>query len=327
VKRFQKVLIAFFTFIGGLYFFLEFLLPEEINGFKFGAYHEQILKGIQVIGIMAIGLGILSIVRIHSKIILSQRKGWINSVALLLGFILMLFFQGMSFSEERISAATRKKLETDKKFLSLIFTEKETKPISPRLAALNSDLHQIEESLVKQFGENPERQAAFLAVHTKIAELSVTPSEETKAATISSFQPLQEKVALDVEKGLEATPAKRATELFNKGLFVPLGSAMFALLAFYIANAAYRSFRIRSKESFLLMAAAVIVMLGQIPQGPMYISESLPAIRLWLLKNISTPAFRAIFFGSQIAALAMALRIWFSLERSPLTQEERGSNE
>jgi len=63
-------------------------------------------------------------------------------------------------------------------------------------------------------------------------------------------------------------------------------------------------------------------MLGQIPQGPMYISEDLPYFRLWLLKNISTPAFRAIFFGSSIAGLAMAIRIWFSLERGPLDESE-----
>src|SRR5262249_28906565 len=99
-------------------------------------------------------------------------------------------------------------------------------------------------------------------------------------------------------------------------------SAMFALLAFYIASAAYRSFRVKSIEAFIMMLTAIVVMLGQIPFGPLYISPHLPAIRLWLLEDVSTPAFRAIYFGAAVAGLSMAVRMWLSLERSPLAPEE-----
>ena len=102
---------------------------------------------------------------------------------------------------------------------------------------------------------------------------------------------------------------------------VPLGSAMFSLLAFYIVTAAYRSLRIRSLEALVMMIPALIVMLGQIPHGPLYVSESLPDIRRWLLENLNTAAFRAIFFGSAIAGLAMAIRMWLSLEKSPLSSD------
>lgn len=70
-----------------------------------------------------------------------------------------------------------------------------------------------------------------------------------------------------------------------------------------------------------MMTAALIVMLGQIPHGPMLISPQLVPLRLWLLEQLSTPAFRAIYFGSAIAGLAMAVRMWLSLERSPLDSE------
>ena len=75
------------------------------------------------------------------------------------------------------------------------------------------------------------------------------------------------------------------------------------------------------------MLAALIVILGQIPQGAAYISEDLPGIRKWLLDNISTPAFRAISFGAAIAGLAMAVRMWLSLERSPLEVDEKSTRD
>jgi hypothetical protein len=99
---------------------------------------------------------------------------------------------------------------------------------------------------------------------------------------------------------------------------------MFALLGFYMAAAAYRAFRIRSYESALMMAAAVIVMLGQIPFG-IWIWEGFTDIRLWLLSTPSTGAFRAVKFGAAIAGLIMAFRMWLSIETHSFG-EQSGAN-
>jgi hypothetical protein len=96
---------------------------------------------------------------------------------------------------------------------------------------------------------------------------------------------------------------------------------MFSLLAFYIAYAAYRSFKIRSIESGIMMFTAFIVILGQIPQGIMYISSDLPAIRLWLMQYLSTPAMRAIYFSSAIAGLSIAVRMWLSIDKNPISSK------
>jgi uncharacterized membrane protein len=119
--------------------------------------------------------------------------------------------------------------------------------------------------------------------------------------------------------------------LFN-GLFAPLQAATFSLLAFYIASAAYRAFRIRTAEAGLMMAAAFIVMLGQVPFGA-WLTSSIPVdagwaffrIELlgeWVMRWLNMPAQRGIVFGIAIGALAMSLRIWLSLERGTFFTEQ-----
>ena len=81
IKR--QELIAAVTFLGGIYFFLEFILPKTVFGVEFGKYSAEIFRGVQVVGTMAIGLGLINILRVHGIAILKVRKGWYNSVALL----------------------------------------------------------------------------------------------------------------------------------------------------------------------------------------------------------------------------------------------------
>jgi hypothetical protein len=99
------------------------------------------------------------------------------------------------------------------------------------------------------------------------------------------------------------------------GLMNNLSSSMFSLLSFYMASAAYRSFRVKSFEAALMMTAALVMMLGQIPLG-YFVHPALPASRTWMMAWVSTPAFRGIAFGAMIAGLAMAVRMWLSLEKT-----------
>jgi hypothetical protein len=124
----------------------------------------------------------------------------------------------------------------------------------------------------------------------------------------------------------------RVYDVLFEGMLQPLQATVFSLLAFYIASAAYRAFRLRSVEATLMMVAAFIVMLGQVPVG-MWLTQRIPVdsiwghlrmevLSQWLLDWISMAALRAIALGIAIGGLAMSLRIWLSLERGAFFKEE-----
>jgi hypothetical protein len=102
---------------------------------------------------------------------------------------------------------------------------------------------------------------------------------------------------------------------------VPLDSTVFSLLAFFMASAAYRSFRARSVEATILLVAAVIVILGRIPLGGELSDGWLPRITEWLMIFPAVGAKRGIIFGVALGAIATSLRILLGIERSHLGGE------
>ncbi len=103
-------------------------------------------------------------------------------------------------------------------------------------------------------------------------------------------------------------------------VFVPLNATMFALLAFYIASAAFRAFRARNLEATVLLSAAVLVMIARVPLGEAIpvIGDGLPIAMNWIMDVPNTAARRAIFIGAALGAVATALRVILGLERSHL---------
>ena len=110
-------------------------------------------------------------------------------------------------------------------------------------------------------------------------------------------------------------------------LYSPMSATMFSLLAFYIASAAFRAFRIRTVEAGLLAAAALIVMLGRVPLGDSlttWLPESvrIGAVQQWIMDFPQNAAKRAILIGAALGVMATGLRVILGIERSYLSGED-----
>ncbi len=100
-------------------------------------------------------------------------------------------------------------------------------------------------------------------------------------------------------------------------MYAPLDATMFSLLGFFVASAAYRTFRARTVEATLLLVAALVVMFGRIPLGEKIYAQA-PDVAEWIMSNPALGAKRAIIFGVSLGGVAMSLRIMLGIERSHL---------
>lgn len=330
-----------FTFLGGVYFFLYFVLPESaVTAIGMKAHHEQISNGFIVIGAMAVGLGIFNIVRAHGSRVVFQRPGWFNSFALLVGLSAIISATAVQWIESTRNSRDIRSVQVLGEFATRIAddartppTDRVVPPLPERIAVLlrygddRASLIESHTNISVEAGTNGatsvlvgEVRERLVATRVKLGELRAASWErltEDNAALLTQFSQDAAKLASSysiIKRSHDAhSTSQKVYDFLFDGLFNQLGSAMFALLGVYIAAAAYRAFRVRTVESGLMMMAAVIVMLGQISFGK-EIYENMPSLRQWLLEVPNSAAFRAIRLGAGVAGLMLAIRMWLSIE-------------
>jgi hypothetical protein len=100
----------------------------------------------------------------------------------------------------------------------------------------------------------------------------------------------------------------------------PLQSTMFSLLAFFIASAAFRAFKIRTFQASLLAVTAILVMIGRVPVGES-IWSGFPDFTEWIMNVPQLAGKRAIMIGAALGAISTALKVLTGLERTYLGGE------
>ena len=121
-------------------------------------------------------------------------------------------------------------------------------------------------------------------------------------------------------------PGMRSKWIYDN-IYSNMSATMFALLAFFIASAAFRAFRIRNTEAAVLAVAALIVMLGRVPlsnalTGWLPEWARLLTIQEWIMEFPQNAAKRAILMGAALGVMATGLRVILGLERSYLSGED-----
>ena len=142
-------------------------------------------------------------------------------------------------------------------------------------------------------------------------------SKFTATETLQSGQTTEIQADLIMYWGAETDETGRVYTWLYDYVFFPCNATMFALLAFFIASAAFRAFRARNVEAALLLGAAILVMLGLVPIGRL-MWDWFPDAQEWIVRYLNTAGRRAIMMGAALGAIATGLRIILGLERSHL---------
>jgi multisubunit Na+/H+ antiporter MnhG subunit len=103
-------------------------------------------------------------------------------------------------------------------------------------------------------------------------------------------------------------------------MMTPLGAAFYAMVAYHLFSAAYRTFRARSGEAAALLVAGVIVMLGRAPIGEAIWSQ-FPVIADWIMKWPNLAGSRGVLVGAAVGTVGVGIRVILGIDRSYLGGE------
>ena len=102
---------------------------------------------------------------------------------------------------------------------------------------------------------------------------------------------------------------------------VALDSAMYSLLAFFIASASFRAFKARTKEAAVLLVSGAITMLYNAPAGSSIFGPLAPNFNdfsEWILNVPNMAGFRGILIGAAVGAISLGIRVLTGRERGYL---------
>ncbi|NQT62133.1 MAG: hypothetical protein HQ556_04165 [Candidatus Marinimicrobia bacterium] len=283
----RQLPIAIAAVIGFLTLFGWFVEEPNIKSFV----DDDATQWFDILASFAIFLGALNLLKLQALKIMKKQKGWPYAALAIVGF-------AFSFTAGFIL-----------------------------LGSYNVEISQY---------DDPAKVATVLASEINLDEKSAEniliamPEGDTYIIDTPYFTKSGADDVVEKINAAGGTANMRATEwgshistrgsLFNwmfRFIFTPLSATMFALLAFFVASASYRAFKIRNFEATLLLISGIIIMLGRVPIGGhisawfiMYIIVlSLSAgVNTWF-KN-RTYTFASVIGGLLIVTIAGMITGW-----------------
>jgi len=152
----------------------------------------------------------------------------------------------------------------------------------------------------------------FSLLRNTVAKVRTDPKERIYSlATIAGFLVM---VLSGLRRENTESSGTLYTNLFQYAL-VPAQATLFSMLAFYIASAAYRAFRVRTVLAGILLVTAFVVMLRLIPLPEPLSSWNSDLVR-WILAVPNMASKRAIIIGVALGAISYSMKILLGIERS-----------
>jgi hypothetical protein len=167
----------------------------------------------------------------------------------------------------------------------------------------------------------------------------VTPPE-VRGEELPTFTPVEVRVGDALTAQLDRYGPLTGDYNWNGGpawwiykyVYLPLAATMFAMLAFYVASAAFRAFRARNAESVVLLLTAFLILAGRTFVGA-WLTMALPEegfwsffrienLTSWIMLTFNTAGNRAILIGIALGIAATSLKVILGIDRSYLGSEQ-----